>query len=292
MKITEACLNPHSDSTAFAIFCQLSLFVGILCNTMLLYGLLKDPLRCFRNFSSYLIMNNTFSDLLLCLYKFVKYFWRMCTEELIVSRLFTAPLYISFLSIFFLALDRCLIVIYPLKYRVLMKGKKAAAIIVFQWMFAFLNIYLKRHLERHVAGFRLISGIFMILSSCFLYVKTIYHLKKKAKDLDSQSGNTSTARRTITKIQKRSVLKQTRFLHTIVIITLLFIFTLSPLLVFDLVNENHGYGNNIKEHVHMCLYFLFYSNFVINSFVYYFRLTNYRRTFKLLFCCQSATDRN
>ena len=293
MNTTDTCLNPHSDINVYAMWCQLSLLIGVLCNAMLLYGLVKDPLGCFRNCSSYLIMNNTFSDLLLCLYKFAKYYWRTCTKEMIVSRWCAAPVHISFLSVFFLALDRCLIVIYPFKYRVLMNGKKAVAIIIFQWMFTSLNVYLKRHLENAVSGFRLLSGIFMILSSCFLYVKTIFHLKKEAKYLDFQkSENWSTARKTITQKRKRNVLKQRRFLHTIMFIACLFIFTLSPLLVFDLVNDNHGYGDPVKERVHMCLYFLFYSNFVINCFVYYFRLTNYRKTFKLLFCCKSATNSN
>jgi hypothetical protein len=287
MNITTTCLNPHSDKKAYAVCCQISLLAGILCNAILLYGLTKDPLRCFRNCSSYLIMNNTFSDLLLSLYKFVKYYWRTCTDGFIVSRLFTAPLYISFVSIFFLALDRCFIGCYPFKYRVFMNGKKAMAVIIFQWLFAFLNIALKNDLEKAVAGFRLFSGIGMILISCLLYAKTIYHLKKEAKYLNSQCGNTSPAEET-TGTRKRIICKQERFLHTIMYITFLFVLTLSPLLIFDLANKGHvyGYGNTIKEHVHMCFYFLFYSNFVINSFVYYYRLTNYRKTFKFLLCCQ------
>jgi hypothetical protein len=91
-------------------------------------------------------------------------------------------------SIFFLALDRCFIGCYPFKYRVFMNGKKAMAVIIFQWLFAFLNIALKNDLEKAVAGFRLFSGIGMILISCLLYAKTIYHLKKEAKYLNSQCG--------------------------------------------------------------------------------------------------------
>ena len=284
---TKICLNPHSDNKAYAICCQLSLLAGILCNSILLYGLAKDPLRCFRNCSSYLIMNNTFSDLLLCLYKFAKYYWRTCTDGFIVSRLFAAPLYISFLSIFFLALDRCFIVCYPFRYRVFTNGKQAMAVIIFQWLFAFLNIAFKNDLENAVAGFRLSGAIVITLCSCLFYFKTIYHLKNEAKYLDSQCGNTSWNKgQTTTETQKRSICKQERFLHTIMYITCVFVLTLSPLLIFDLVNKNHDYDNTIKEHAHMCFYFLFYSNFVINSFVYYYRLTNYRKTFKFLLCCQ------
>jgi hypothetical protein len=284
INITKTCLNPHTDNKAYAICCQLSLLAGILCNSILLCGLVKDPLRRFRNCSSYLIMNNTFSDLLLCLYKFVKYYWQTCTDGFIVSRLFTAPLYISFLSIFFLALDRCFIVCYPFKYRVFTNGKQAMAVIIFQWLFAFMNVAFKNDLENAVAGFRLLGAIVMILCSCLLYIKMIYHVKNEAKYFDSQCGNASwNKRETGTETRKRSLYKQKRFLHTIMYITFLYVLTLSPLLVFDLVNKNHGYGNTIKEHVHMFFYFLFHSNFVINSFVYYYRLTNYRKTFKFLF---------
>ena len=258
----------------------------------MLYGLLKDPLKCFRNLSSYLIMNNTFSDILLCSYKFVKYYWRTCIDGLIVSRLFAAPLYISFLSILFLALDRCFIICYPFKYRVYTKEKKirkAMAVIIFQWLFAFLNIALKNDLERAFVGFRLLSGLFMLTCSCLFYIITVYLLNKEAKFLDSQSRNPpAVARENSTQRRKGNLCKQKRFLHTIMCITCLFVSTLSPLLIFDLVNENHGYGDTMKEYVHMCFYFLFYSNFVINSFVYYFRLTNYRKTFKLLLCCPNV----
>ncbi len=290
MNITATCLNPYSDNKAYAICCQLSLVAGILCNSTLLYGLVKDPLRCFRNCTSYLIMNNTFSDLLLCLYKFAKYYWRTCTDGFLVYRLFTAPIYISFLSIFFLALDRCFIVCYPFKYRVFTNGKKAMAVIIFQWLFTFMNIFLRNDLEKAVAGFRLLSGIFLLLCSSFVYVKTVYHLKKEAKYLDSQSGNTSIAVETSTR--RRNLLKQTRFVHTIMYIAFLLVSTLAPLLVFDLINKNHVYGDTITEHVHLCFYFLFYFNFVVNCFVYYYRLTNYRKTFKSLFRCQHLPATN
>lgn len=279
---TLTCLNPHSEIKAYAICCQISLLFGILLNSALLFGLIKDPLRCFRNCSSYLIMNNTFSDLVLCCYKLAKYYWRECSDGLIVSRVFTAPLYISFLSIFFLALDRCFLVCRPFKYRAFARnGKKAAAVIIFEWLFAFLNIAVVKKLETFLSGFRLLSGIFMLVCSCLFYAKTIYHLKKEARNLESKIGSGG---ETTMEARKQSLRKETRFVHTIMYITFLFVLTLSPLLIFDVVNENHGYGDIVKERVHMCLYFLFYSNFVINSLVYYCRLTNYRKTFRLLFC--------
>ena len=285
---TTTCLNPHSDNKAFAFCRQFSLIVGIFCNSLLLYGLIKDPLKCFKNCSSYLIINNTVSDLILCLYRFAKYYWRSCSGDLIVSRLFSLPLYISFVSIFFLALDRCVIACYPFQYRVFMHGKKAVpmAVIIFQWMFAFLNVALKRNLEKGVAGFRLISGIFMLFCSCLLYFKTIHHLKKEAEYLKNQRGNAPRAMQASIQRRQQRLRKQKHFLHTIIYITCLFVSTLSPLLIFDLVFTDHGNGNIITRHIHMCLYYLFYSNFVVNSFVYYFRLTNYRKTFKVLFCCR------
>ena len=288
MNITATCLNPHSDNKAFAICCQISHIAGILCNLILLYGLVKDPLKCFRNCSSYLIMNNTFSDLLLCLYKFAKYYWRTCTDGLIVSRLFTAPLYISFGSIFFLALDRCFIACYPFKYRVFANGKKAMAVVIFQWLLAFFIIALRNDFEKAVPGFWLLSGIFFLLCSSLLYIKTVYHLKKEVKHLDCHSRNTgNTTRETSTRRRKqRNILKQTRFVYTMMCIAFLFLSTLLPLLVFDLFNKDHGYGDIIKTHVHMCLYFLFYFNFVINCVLYCCRLTKYRKTFKSLFCYQ------
>ena len=286
-----SCPNPFSDSKAFSICRQFLLMVGIFCNSLLLYGLVKDPLKCFKNCSSYLIINNTVSDLVLCLYKFARCYWQSCNGDLFVSSLFSFPLYISFLSIFFLALDRCVIACYPFQYRAFMDGKKAVpmAVIIFQWMFAFLNIALKKFLKQLVPEFRLIGGILVLFFSCLLYLKTILHLKKEAKYLKNYCGNTSTALRTSIQRRQQRLFKQKRFLYTIICITCLLVSTLFPLLIFDMVKRIHGNDNITNKHllhINMCFYYLFYSNFVINSFVYYIRLTNYRKTFKVLFLCQ------
>ena len=161
-------------------------------------------------------------------------------------------------------------------------------VVIFQWLFAFLNIALRNDLKKAVHGFRLLSGIFLLLCSSLLYFKTVYHLKKEVKHLDCHSGNTrSTARETSTRRRKRrNILKQTRFLYTMMCIAFLFLSTLLPLLVFDLFNKDQGYRDTVKTNVHMCLYFLFYFNFVINCVLYCCRLTKYRKTFKSLFCYQ------
>ena len=291
---TLSCANPHSEDKVFAIGHQFFLIIGVFCNALLLFGLVKDPLKCFKNCSSYLIMNNTVSDLVLCSYKIARYHWGSCSGGLIVSRLFSFPLYISFLSIFSLALDRCVIACYPFQYRAFMDGKKAApmVVIIFQWMFALLNVALKRNLEKGVAGFRLMSGIFVLFCSCFLYCKTALHLRKQAEYLKNLCGNAPTPMQTSTQRRQKMLFTQKRFLSTIMYTTCLFVITLSPLLIFDLVEKNHGNDDIIKRYIHMCLYFLFYSNAVINSFVYYFRLTNYRKTFKILFSCQRKNMEN
>jgi hypothetical protein len=50
--------------------------------------------------------------------------------------------------------------------------KQAMAVIIFQWLFAFMNIAFKNDLENSVAGFRLLGAI-VILCSCLLYIKMI-----------------------------------------------------------------------------------------------------------------------
>ena len=285
-----SCLSPYSDNAGFAFCQQFLLIFGVFCNSLLLYGLVKDPLKCFKNCSSYLIMNNAVSDLVLCLNKFARYHWRSCFNGLVAYRWsLLVTLQISFLSIFFLALDRCVIACYPFQYRVFVNGKKAVpiAVIIFQWTLSFLHVAVQVDQNKVVLVSFHVIGIFLLLCSCLLYFKTIHHLKKEAKNLKNHCEKNSTSS-TQTKTQKRqdTLFKQKRFLDTIIYITYLLVFTISPVLIFGLVEAIHGNDNFVKGRLHMSFYFLFYFNVVINSFVYYFRLTNYKKTFKVLFCCK------
>jgi hypothetical protein len=50
--------------------------IGLLSNSLLLFGMIQDPLKCFRNFSSYLVINLCVSDILTSLTVIAVTVWR------------------------------------------------------------------------------------------------------------------------------------------------------------------------------------------------------------------------
>ena len=93
---------------------------------MLLLAFFKDPLKCFRNSATHFVTNLSISDCLTCLFALFFYITAnyMATENrkiilyLVVS--FEIVLIVSLISI---SIDRFLMVAYPIKHRILMKGK-------------------------------------------------------------------------------------------------------------------------------------------------------------------------
>lgn len=209
-------------------------------------------------------MNNMFSDLLLCSYRFMKYYWRTCTDGFIFSHLFSAPLYIAFLSIFFLVLDRCSMVCYPFKYLSFINGKKSISGDSFLVAFYLRKCSFIWRTWRGCSWFSTLEWNFFWHCSCLLYIITIHHLIKKGGEIDEFSKWKQTRRQRNGNAKTRTKpFQEKSFLHAIILVTCLCVLVLSPLLVFNLVNVTRGYGDSYQERVHM-LYFLFYSNFVMN----------------------------
>ena len=99
--------------------------LGVSLNVLLLVAFLKDPLKCFRNSGTYLVMNLAVSDCLTCLFApsfpvmYVlpgNWYWIF---ELFVWWFGT----VSLVSIASISIDRFLLVAYPIKRHIFMKGK-------------------------------------------------------------------------------------------------------------------------------------------------------------------------
>ena len=98
--------------------------LGVSLNVLLLVAFPKDPLKCFRNSGTYLVMNLAVSDCLTCLfapsfpvmYVLPGWYWIF---ELFVWWFGT----VSLVSIASISIDRFLLVAYPIKRHIFMKGK-------------------------------------------------------------------------------------------------------------------------------------------------------------------------
>ena len=262
-------------------------FIGIICNILLLIGLIKDPLKCFRNSASYLILNLAFSDILTCVYEIGIIYWNPCIDTHGIQ-IFRIAEYISWLSILSMSLDRYLSVVHPLKYNILVTGKKTFVVILLQWVFCIISVLWEIFFKR-IGIYTLHTIAFLLVfSSTFFYAKTAFKLKEKSRYLMRQEDISLTAKRS----QNVRLLNEKRFLWTIFLTSVITITTLMPLVMYKNVSTHtrYGDGNTTTSHVYIFLYTLFVINFVVNPLIYCLRLRKYRKTCRLLFCksCMSA----
>ena len=109
-----------------------TLCVGVVSHLLLLICLIKDPLKCFRNSVTYLIMNLALSDFTVC----ATGLFRMLgvTQSTVIVSISNTALLASLFSIISIALDRYMLTVHPFKHRVLSTGKRVAIWIVSIWL--------------------------------------------------------------------------------------------------------------------------------------------------------------
>ena len=106
---------------------------GVVLNVLLLVAFIIYPLKCFRNSGTYLVMNLSVSDCLSSI------FYLLHTIKLtpFLTTIAYFLLYwtgdVSLISLTSISIDRFLIVAYPIKHRILMKGKLMILWIVAIW---------------------------------------------------------------------------------------------------------------------------------------------------------------
>ena len=258
--------------------------LGVISNILLLVAFIKDPLKCFRNSATYLVMNLTVSDCLSCLLGPVFHVsvitidystgWRLIYAQL-VFWLGTA----SMVSIASISVDRFLMVAYPLKHRILVRGKAMIIWLVIIWIassYFFVMRMLYGTLEkRQEAIVQSISAAFVVFSSV-LYASTYHKLTKQSRNIALQNSTESRA-------QEKRNLKEKHFLKTIILIACVAFLCIVPaMMIFWL----YGLKNNVL--VSIVLGFI-YVNFAVNPLIYIARFPNYRKTFHLLYCSRRSS---
>ena len=261
--------------------------LGVVSNVLLFVAFIKDPLKCFRNSGTYLVMNLTVSDCLICLLSLLSY---LQTTSPLISNLLTCWIVgVSFVSIASISIDRFLMVSSPIKHRILMKGKVMILWISTIWIVNFVfpasllfSDIAAMNASRVIASF---CAIVTVLSAV-MYSCTYYKLKKQSRNMTLQNSTESRA-------QEIRTLKEKRFLNTIIIIaSIAFVSTVPFLVFYSLIYFMSFLVKNSQTFMffYMICSFVFFINFAVNPLIYILRLPNYRRTFYLLYCTRRTSS--
>ena len=253
---------------------------GVIAQTMLLIALIKDPLKCFKNSSTYLVANLALSDLAVSIhgpfsvYLRLDFHWNF--------DFFDFTLYVSLATIFSIAVDRYLMVVHPFKHRYLMHGKKVVGWVGLIWLLSLCIPLKKIVFGNNTYDIQIISGLGMAITLCtgLAYAVTYFFLRQQARRLAAQDVLS-----TVNFCHQARITKEKQFLKTIIIVSCIAVSTLLPLAVFSTVVHPRDSLNSASVAILPCiLVTIFYFNFVINPFIYVWRLPKYRRTFYLLYC--------
>ncbi|XP_028393445.1 alpha-1A adrenergic receptor-like [Dendronephthya gigantea] len=261
---------------------------GVIAHMFLFVAFIKDPLKCFKNSGTYLVGNLAISDLLTSLISPIYFVHRHFLGTWHSVLLFAKHVCMSesIFTIAIISMDRFLMTVYPIKYRILMEGKRLIVWLICTWLISFgisTKVFLLDPLNKIGEVATLVINFFagaVIIFSCVMYGLTYYKLKKQYRNFapENISNRQGQAR----------VMKEKRFLRTISFVACIQIVCILPSATFfnfrifqaPLMDSPSAW---ITTHI---LYGLFYLNFAVNPLVYIWRLPNYRKTFYLLYCCK------
>ena len=252
---------------------------GVILQLLLLNTFIKDPLKCFRNCGTYLVANLAVLDLLVCPVAPI-------ATVLFMTKFFS---YLNFFRFMFhngsvitftiISIERFVIVAYPLKHRLFVNKKTVFACLVSIWLLSCVH-----STKGLIFGFNKKDFYFSVNCRIALVIFSIVIYTFTYKKLNEQFQGQNAARATsATHISATEILKQKRFLRTIILVACLYIICCAPVLIFlqILLHSPHLIGNiNHQNHLILVLLFsLYHVNFAINPLIYFIRLPNYRKTF-------------
>ena len=183
-----------------------------------------------------------------------------------------------------MAFDRFMSSVYPLKYKIVITRKFTLRLILLQWTFQTCSVTVEFFFEKWFLYPKLLMGIGEVCSAVVFYGKAAYTLKKQSGILKRMSGCSPSVKH----FNEVRVKNEKRFLNTLLMVSVMMVFTLNPLILYELCvagrryYENERLPSSDRDDIHMWLFTLNFVNFWINPFLYSWRLAKYRRTFLVI----------
>lgn len=260
-------------------------FFGAISHILLLNGFIKDPLKCFKNSKTYLMANLEVADLFVCLITLCYRIGALRSHQFLRDILLSLALSSSVMTIVSVSIDRYFMVSYPFRHRNFMTAKVTLLWLACIWLLSgvlpskFL-MFGKQQYDGIVANSFGIIIIFIIIVVC---TSTGYNLKRQSRNIRSQNSTSIE-----NQAEEIRILKEKRFLNTIVLVACVVAVCIYPVSILDQVLYFRGREEKILSIIFNSL---FYINFAVNPLIYALRLPNYRKTFLRLYMKRSFAVR-
>ena len=262
--------------------------IGLFSNILLLIGMIMDPLKCFKNSSSYSIISLSITDILTGCAGILVQYWQPCIDGISFHPFVLLPTYVACFSIATMAFDRYMSCVHPFRYRILITRNVTLAVTLGQWIFFCAHLTLETLYENE--KWQLYSkcslGMAILIAATIMYGKAAYVLKRNSKYLKTACRISSPQNNA----QHVRFMNETQLLTTMFCVSFITITTVGPASIYVavagksyVVNEHLVDTNQTIDTFHVWLTTLLFVNFSINPFMYTWRLKNYRTTFKILF---------
>jgi hypothetical protein len=220
-------------------------------------------------------------------------FWRVCVDSLkftVCLVMENCILFYIFLHTFqclvpyfWLYIDRYLITVFPLKYKLLVTWKITLAVVIIQWVLSFAQVVIEESYGNSRFGVYFTNAFILIIvaGGVFLYAKTAWVLNRQSQyweNFENQPNNFQIGR----------LRSQKRFLSTICLVSITTAVCTIPLMVYNISTSSGAVDEHLKrpgsDVVYILLSILFCINFTVNPLLYTWRMRNYRETGRKLFC--------
>ena len=165
---------------------------GVVSNGLLLLAFFKDPLKCFRNSATHFVTNLSISDCLTCLFALFFYItanYMTAENRKIILFLQTSFAIVSLVSLTSISIDRFLMVAYPIKHGILMKGIVIVLCLAVIWIFGCSLSEITLLFDRQNKIYMYNGGAIIITISAVIYAATYHKLKRQLRNIALQNSS-------------------------------------------------------------------------------------------------------
>lgn len=276
----------------FALPSEISILIigifGVITNGTLLFVMIKDPLKCFRRPSMYFVLSLAFSDLSTgmasCLFAVQDRVMSELFNKVLVSVIW-ASVVNSFITILSMAIERFIVVRYPIKAKSIITARRISIAITVTWVVSIASgsgVSFPPPYNEYIQFGCLLECFIIILVMFGIYLRILVLLKKSAKMF--RGGQFTRHRhRSSEQGKKRNDTAYQRSLNMVVFyLALVLIITVLPHLILGQIYLGYKFFYPTLSRPESLEYAPYISfpvellNFVLNPVIYAYRLPQFR----------------